>query len=295
MNPGTGLGLNLIFFLYLLIPGYVTLRAYLWANVALDDLPRLDKLVHLAIGGFLSMTGVSLLRKGQVLYAMWDWSPFTLPSWFQITEAELEIGSVAELSILQSFSLIVSQALVGLFLGLFWGMFKYVFVDSAESTRGELLEPWEVVRQESSVGERIAIVTTDGKEILGTIEQLGTPSNDYDILLSDPEEIVQHHDSPTTRKCGKASYHHHRDISRVEFIDGSPMYESDYSRYIRFLQLLVSIREKVGAKYRETVRAERLKLQELSARIGGSQEETVEVDLDTNEDKEEGNRDRASK
>jgi hypothetical protein len=59
----TSLAGQLIFFLYLLVPGYAAFRAYIWANVALDRTSRLTKLVIMATGGFASLSATAFFRQ----------------------------------------------------------------------------------------------------------------------------------------------------------------------------------------------------------------------------------------
>ena len=89
-----------------------------------------------------------------------------------------------------------------------------------------LAQPWERAYAISNIGDSVTIITTQNREINGKIQQIGSPSEDNDLLLENPEEVIRDESGNVTevRPAGDFSYHHYRDIARVEF---SPKEEFD--------------------------------------------------------------------
>lgn len=241
MQSATSLGGHLVFFLFLLIPGYVSLRAYLWANIALDDISRLDKLVYMTVGGFVTMVVVAMLRR--MGFSGWLWDAVLggyFPSWLALSVSELSIRTVSNLSIVESFTLVSSQSVVGTVSGALYGLLRYVFFDDHQQKRRDLKQPWDTVFHETKVGNEVTVVTAQSREIEGILEQIGSPSKDYDLLISNPKEVIRDRGGSVVdkRPLGNTSYHHYQDISRIEF-DQDLIPEQETSFYLRQLQKLV--------------------------------------------------------
>ncbi|GAB3676819.1 hypothetical protein GCM10028856_35430 [Halopiger thermotolerans] len=118
-------------------------------------------------------------------------------------------------------------------------MSKYLLFDEQHKKKRDLDQPWETAIQQASRTDLVNIVTVDGKEIKGYIEQVGSPSENYDLLLSGSKEISRNQlGEVEERSLEGITYHHHQDISRIEFNQESlDKNRSWYDRYyMRFLQ-----------------------------------------------------------
>jgi len=182
----TGLAGQLIFFLYLLVPGYAAFRAYIWANVALDRTTRLTKLVLMAIGGFASLAGIALLRQTVLPNFVQMLSISNLISNFAIT-GELSVETISGLTILESTNLIISQSVVAIVGGVLVGMVRYVLIDQDNPRRKYLEQPWDELVDQVSRNDRITVVTCNGDQITGEFEQIGNNPEDKDLLIRGPQ------------------------------------------------------------------------------------------------------------
>jgi hypothetical protein len=119
-------------------------------------------------------------------------------------------------------------------------LLRYVFLDDHRQKRRDLEQPWDLVFHETKVGNEVTVVTAQNREIEGILEQVGSPSKDYDLLISNPKEVIR--DSAgsvvSKRPLGNTSYHHYQDISRIEF-DQDLIPEQETSFYLRQLQKIV--------------------------------------------------------
>lgn len=222
----TGLAGQLIFFLYLLVPGYAAFRAYIWANVALDRTTRLTKLVLMAIGGSASLAGIGLLRQ-------------TILSDFAIA-GELSVRTISSLTILESTNLIISQSVIAIVGGVLVGMVRYVLIDQDNPRRKYLEQPWDELVDQVSRNDRITVVTCDGDQITGEFEQIGNNPEDKDLLIRGPQRPDEGRDEAS--KLGEISYHSHQDISRIivydQYLDGGRGWLN--RQYMQMLQWLVN-------------------------------------------------------
>jgi hypothetical protein len=214
IQSSVSFGRQLVFFLFLLIPGYVTVRAYYWSNIALEDSSRVNRLVLMAIGGFASLAFVSLWRK--LLHSVGVSAVGIVPDWLVIRET-LSVQTVATLTVLQSTNLILSQVALGTVAGVFYGTFKYVLYDKRRRNHTDREQPWGRVIDEIEEGGTIEIVTSGGERVSGKLESIGSQSENYDILLADPTRgsWKPDRDANEANRLGELSYHHYEDISQV--------------------------------------------------------------------------------
>jgi len=243
LQTGTSLGRQLVFFLFLLVPGYLAVRAYYWANVALENDARVNRLVLMAIGGFVSLAVVALWRQ---LIPTVRVAPlaFLTPEWL-VVDGVLSVQTISRLSVLESVNLIVSQAVVALIVGYSWGTLKYVTYDQRQPNHADLERPWEQVVDRAAKGDPIEIVTTDGQRIVGRVEALGSPTRDYDVLVADARPVGGHanhqHD-----EVDEFVYFYRDDISRLVLQTGdtspgsTPLQEKHQSVTERFSNHLPS-------------------------------------------------------
>jgi len=200
-----------ILLILLLIPGYTSLRSYLWANVSIDTTSRLYKLILLAIGGFGSLAGLYVLNSVIPIH------PISLN--FTDIPTEMGLSDISELRILQVTNLIILQAIVGGFGGILVGAAKYVLIDLDNPTRKELHDPWEELYEHVSTGDDITVITRKGEKITGKLEQKGHPSDEHNILLSNPE--IKQLDGDEIKgnpenNSAKISYHDPESVVRIE-------------------------------------------------------------------------------
>ncbi|MEZ3117533.1 DUF6338 family protein [Halobaculum sp. MBLA0147] len=261
MTPDVGLqtsvsfGRQLLFFLFLLIPGYLTVRTYYWANVAIEDRGRVNRLVLMAIGGFVSLAIVALWRELVPTFRV-GFLEWLSPSWL-VVEERLSVGSISRLSILESTHLILWESLVGVLLGYVYGTAKYVTYDQRRQERTQLKQPWEKFVESVGTGanQTVEVITSDGERVVGEVVGLGSPSEAYDLLLTEPRTPDGTDDESNTDGGGRGpdgesgsrgdlSYHHYEDISHVYLRDDALTNQTtrlqdrhtDLLQYLRNLQ-----------------------------------------------------------
>jgi len=217
--------LNYLFYLaFILIPGYVTLQGYLAGNVKLDDLPRTDKILKMVLGGIIVlMISVTVHRLNLPEIAGWILESISagyLVSWNVVFNPAVQLAPPTGLSVLYAFCILFSQSVIGWPLGWYIGRRSTDANGNRQSYR-VLKQPWDEVTTHAAPGDEVTVVTTQNREITGEVEQLGSPSESYDILLAEPEEVYRESngDIHTRRELGAHSYHHYRDISHIEFED----------------------------------------------------------------------------
>lgn len=248
-----GLGTYVVYLLFLLIPGFASLRAFHSGRVSLDSMTRLDKLAAIVTGGFVSLLLIGVLYRldpvsifnltGNAVQNCFSWTaelfssgnhpllddgfprahptstvgcPGSLPNYHLSREITYE--SAKSISLLEGGLAIIAQSLVSGLLGFGYGRFRRNLDDHSES-KEELVQPWERAYEFSNIGDHVKIITTQGREIQGEIQQMGSVSEEYDMLLENPKEVIRNSEQNIVdfRSLGEFSYHHYRDISRVEF------------------------------------------------------------------------------
>lgn len=179
-QTGVSLGRQLFFFLFLLVPGYFAVRAYYWANVALENDGRVNRLVSMAVGGFLSLAAVALWRE---LVPTVRFAPlaFLSPEWF-VVDRELAVQTISRLSVLESVNLIASQVVVAVLGGYACGLAKRRLF---EGRRGgsRRTRPWERLVDSLGPGDTVELLTTDGSRVVGEVAAFDSRPGDDDILL----------------------------------------------------------------------------------------------------------------
>lgn len=250
MQTGVSLGRQLVFFLFLLIPGYLFVKAYYWSNIAKEENSRVGKLVLMAMAGVASLVFVSIWRQFVpepqfCVFVRWletfvarsevsirsivaslvlasSWWKFipvfpvcgleTLVPEAFVIKRKLSVKSISGLTVLQSANLIVSQATVGILIGFTLGTLEYVVYDQRQPEHKDMDEPWEILVDETKRQGAVEIVTTSGDRIEGRLKSIGSPSEKYDVLVSDPVRVC---DDEEDDPLGEMSYHHHDDICQV--------------------------------------------------------------------------------
>lgn len=230
--------LNVVTLLFLLIPGLFGMKAFFHSLVRLDTLSQFDKLaVIMTIGSFALVLPPLAL----------NWNCWTnhatdllflrrIPSSTRLTEAHAwcsgnvvtfgnmmtseqlsKVPVVIVISFLAAHTALVSS--LSYVAG--WGLNKWG--DSPPREPKYIEQPWEHASKKTArESDRATVITTESEEIRGIIHRIGSPSEDYDILLQDSEKVIRdgRTDSEAeTRNLGAYTYHHYRDISRIRFPD----------------------------------------------------------------------------
>lgn len=240
--------INIVTLLFLLIPGLFGMKAFLQAYIKLDDLSRFDKLaVIMTIGSFaLAIPPLAL---------NWDcWSTHAGRAFSRIRSLNLSVQSVPDTwcsgGVLTFGDVMTTEQLsqIPLFVIILFLAIHTAFVSSISYTTGWIInkvgngplreskyieQPWEYASKKTArESDSATVITTENEEIRGTIHRIGSPSQDYDILLKDPEKVIRDEQTDTevdTRDLGAFTYHHYRDISRIRFpnLDTYEEYEID--------------------------------------------------------------------
>ncbi|MCD2201250.1 DUF6338 family protein [Halobacterium sp. KA-4] len=207
--PSHTSGTQLIFFLYLLVPGYFAFRTYLWANIALDETSRLTKIVHMSMGGFGSLAVVAVIRNLGLLH--FDF----IPLWLAVNEP-ITFEGVSTLTVAEATNLIVMQSFVAVLGGILVGSLRIIVWEGETKERKNLNNPWEEFEYQATYDGTVTVLTENDEQITGQLLEVGNSSTENDILLTEPRESQFFNgELEEGESRGKISYHHQRDISRV--------------------------------------------------------------------------------
>lgn len=242
------ISLSVVALIFLLIPGLFGMKAFLRAYIKLDDLSRFDKLaVILTIGIFaLAIPPLALnwnCWTGHLTSFLFRWH---VPGPTELTDSAtwcsdtvITFGNMMLTEQLSDVPLVIIISFLGV---------QTAFVTSLSYVIGRILngwgdgpprepkfieQPWEYASKKTArESDNATVITTQGEEIRGTVHRIGSPSEDYDILLKDPEKVVRDDRTDVevdTRDLGAYTYHHYRDISRIRFpnLDTYEEYEID--------------------------------------------------------------------
>lgn len=222
MTGNTPFALNFLYLVFLLVPGYSSLRGYLSATVQLDTVSRLDKLLLTVVGGVISLSAMLLLNRFGLFKFIIEWfSPLwtdqTVWNAFDVlgyhSERSIAAADVAKFTALSLLGFVLTQSVIGYGLGYFFGTAVHLRLNDAERSEEDLQQPWETAVKQAAFGDEVIVVTRNGKEIRGRIYRIGSPSEQYDLLLADAE-LLRRGTSPEPLGM---TYHHYRDIAQVQF------------------------------------------------------------------------------
>lgn len=211
MANGSPFGVNFLYLVFILVPGYASLRGYLGATVQLDTVSRFDKLLLSAVGGTLTLA-VSLAgyRTGLV---EWTWQRLSAPpgNAASIGSDPLPVSIASSTSVSATVASVVGLSSLGYVLGYTCGTAVHVW-NGRERSEQDLEQPWETVVKQSVPMDEVVVVTREGERIRGRLYRIGSPSEDYDLLLFGAERNTGDETIPIGM-----SYHHYRDVARVQF------------------------------------------------------------------------------
>lgn len=240
--------LNVVTLLFLLIPGLFGMKAFFQSFVRLDNLSRFDKLaVIMTIGSFALVIPPLALNwncwMGTAQEALFSQS---FPASDRLAKPNtwcpdnvITFGNMMTSEQLSQVPLVIIIFLLGIHttaVSSFSYIFGWILNKLGESPPRKpkyIEQPWEYASKKTArESDRATVITTENEEIRGTIHRIGSPSEDYDILLKDPKKVIR--DDRTdgevdTRGLGAYTYHHYRDISRIRFpdLDTSDDFEID--------------------------------------------------------------------
>jgi hypothetical protein len=192
------------------------LRGYLGATVQLDTVSRFDKLLLSAVGGTLTLA-VSLIgyRSGFV-ESVWQRLSAPLGTAASIGSDPLPVSVASSTSVFAVVAGVVGLSSLGYLLGYCCGTVVHVR-DGLERSEEDLEQPWETAVKQSVPMNKVVVVTREGERIWGQLYRIGSPSEDYDLLLSGAEREAGDERIPIGM-----SYHHYRDVARVQFPEMQP-------------------------------------------------------------------------
>lgn len=222
MASGSPFTINFLYVGVLLVPGYISLRGYLQATVQLDTVSRFDKLLLTVVGGAITLSFTLLANRIGIPQFVVAWFP---PMWTETTVWEafellgprssraITLDGVPSLSALTLLFAVAGQSLVGYVLGYGLGTTVHVVLNDREKSREDLEQPWETAVRQSALGDEVTVVTHTDEHIRGRLYRIGSPSAEYDLLLANAERVYV---DGSTESLGM-TYHHYRDIARVQF------------------------------------------------------------------------------
>jgi hypothetical protein len=222
MAGNTPFALNFLYLVFLLVPGYTSLRGYLSATVQLDTVSRLDKLLLAVVGGGISLLIMLLLNRFGIFAFVFEWfrplwtdqaSVDALGALGYRAERSITASDVSDYTALALLGFVVVQSVLGYFLGYFLGTAVHVKLNDSQRSEEDLQQPWETVVKQAAFGDEVIVVTRNEKEIRGRIYRIGSPSEQYDLLLADAELLRRGADPEPLGM----TYHHYRDIAQVQF------------------------------------------------------------------------------
>ena len=214
------------------------MKGYFRASVQLDSVSRTDKLILGLIGGISSLGLMLLLNRFGVLsaatdfwYSIWTSQEYSSVIRFHAEHA-VRIGSVGSLTGTALLGILCGQSVIAYIGGYLFGTHNHVVSDERPKSREDLEQPWERAVKDSVITGEITVITKQGEKVRGELYRIGSPSEDYDVLLSGAEKIVP---AGKNEPLG-VTYHHHRDISRVEFdvpgLDPDKEFNTDYDAWL---------------------------------------------------------------
>lgn len=224
MISGSPFAFNFLFLLFLLVPGYLSLRGYLSATIQLDTVSRLDKILTAVIGGIVTFAIMIILYRFGVLqfivnvwYGFWSEELTTVNIGYNSANT-ITVSNVRNTSALGLVGFITAQSILAYSISYLLGTIAHIRSSKPQKSDKDIQQPWETAFRQSALGDRVTVITIDGNEIRGKIYRIGSPSEDYDLLLSAAERVVRGGDHEPLGM----TYHHHKDISQVRFPDIKP-------------------------------------------------------------------------
>ncbi len=224
MNGSSSFAFSFGYIPFLLVPGYIALRGYLNATIQLDTMSRLDKLLTTVVAGSVTLVFMLVLNRFGVLVAI---AELEAPALQYSTEHAVTPERVPRFSALALLWFITAQSVVGYVGGYLLGTFVHVKSSRPQRSDEDLQQPWETAVRQSAIGDTVTVITKNGEEITGTLYRIGSPSKDYDLLLSAAKKVEEDDTIPLGM-----TYHHYEDISQVRFPEIVPEEPSDEGNWL---------------------------------------------------------------
>lgn len=234
MANGSPIALNILALMFLLVPGYLSLRGYLSATIQLDTTSRLDKLLLAVLGGLVTMAFALLLNRFGIFDAAINLGYRLLGAESDPASIGFSLDNSVTIRSFESFTglaligFIFTQSVFGYVFGYILGTIIHIYSSQPQTSDKDLQQPWETAIRLSRLGDRVTVVTRNGQEIRGRLYRIGSPSKDYDILLEAAEQISADGENIPLG----VTYHHYRDVSQVRFPQIKPQQEKENANWI---------------------------------------------------------------
>lgn len=224
LQSGTPFTLNFVFLVFLLVPGYAVLQGWLNSTVQVDSTSRLDKIFITVLGGILTLALILLLYRfgifEAVKCALVDNCVTRTPGYNpnnSVSPSKIDDHSALSLLLFMGI-----QSLLGYSIAYIGGTVHRANMEHRGTSEKELEQPLETAIEQSTLGEKVSVVTHSGDQISGQLYRIGSPSENKDILISGAERIGRDNQDGKPEKLG-VTYLDHEDISQIQFPDLLPM------------------------------------------------------------------------
>lgn len=221
--------LNIIFLIFLLVPGYLMLRGYQRARVRLDTLPRLDKILTTVTGGVFTLAIMLILYRFGALgwlvnswYSILETGALAQPDFNYDPSNSIGLSDLRSQSIIALLGFMAVQSIIGFLFG--WAIGRVAFYNprTHRQSKTDLEQPWEHAVRKSAIGDPITVITRQGREIKGVLYRIGSPSKKYDLLLAISSEVIREDEEVVDTRPLGVTYHHFDDISQIQFTEVTP-------------------------------------------------------------------------
>ena len=233
MANGSPFALNLILILFLFIPGYAVLQGWLNSTVQLDTISRLDKILITVSGGGVLLIMMLLLNRFNIFEViLCNYGGFCDPVAVAYdTDSKISVTDIGDFSILSILSFVVIQSSLGYILSYLLGTFLRIQSDSRPTAEKDLEQPLETAIEQSTLGEKVWIITNTGDKITGKLYRIGSPSKDKDIFVSGATRKNKNEDDDSDGEKIGLTYIDYENIAQIQFPDMVPQKDGPESNF----------------------------------------------------------------
>lgn len=220
---------DLIFLLFLLLPGLGGVKTSLRVQKELDTLTRLDKIVMSFVYG-LGALSVSISFYRILLPEVCDLSFIHFGN---CDPGAIMLNSLDGFTVAQLVAILLAQSTIAAGLGLTWGTASVWRDDRIRTKPNYAVQPWQETLsrlQEKNIREmryQIRVRTRDGRVIEGRLKQIGGENGKHDLLLGAPKLIADQNNSGQLPEAIDSkislSYVHYQSIDEVHFYNVYPL------------------------------------------------------------------------
>lgn len=199
-------GFSLLYFIYLIIPGFLGLKAYLLATREIDYLSRFDKLAFAAVIGVATVV-VPLLAYGE--------SCASSNLSFCHPLDSLTFNNLSSFPILFLLFGIMLQSAGAFVAGLIIGTAKNHLGRKPKRNKADKDRPWRYAFGHRVPLQKLSVKMKGGNIVKGKLLRYGSGPEDYDLLIADPE-IIDGNGTQVGNPDGYR-YIHNDAISEIQF------------------------------------------------------------------------------